>query len=435
MKKILAILLSMTMCIGLTACGGSTGAGATTAAPAVTGASGNTESAAPAKAAADHKKFKIGILEAQLNDESTNRASYFKDYVGPQYNCEFMFSEACSDLNTAMTFVENAADAGCDAIINYYAYPANTEQLVLLCQEKGMVLVENTGCIAANEAAYAAHYDNFGGGFQADQPATGKLFKDYLTATMDPSVSHNFIVATGGAYQGNQQQTEISTNMLEAIAEIYDLKYDSTITELITSSSPVQATNDKGLDIYCYPGMPTASGWLEGLSAALQTGKYDYLLTAPNVIGNIGNAVSEVEVALDKDITLVGFCTFGDALTNAFNTKDKFGNQSLSMSTVKFTSLVNAMGFSKAYNMLTGYSDAVCEANGDPAVISFRMQAVTTPEQLAEMSSWDTPGKWVADYDVIDSFLGANQEGLTVDQVQERIYAVDYDSIKVRLSK
>lgn len=436
-KKAICVLLVLSMCIGLTACSGSGSKTSkdTTDTTKTENASGTseekkTETSTDAK---DHKTFKIAVMEVQLNDESTIRAKYFKDYIGPKYNCEFMFSEACTTLDAAMTFIENAADAGCDAVINYYAVPANTDQLIQLCQEYGMYYVENTGRTPDNEAAYAAKYPNFGGGFQADQPDTGRLFKEYLLANMDSSKTHNFIVGTGAAYQGNTQQTEISTNMLEAIAEMYDLKYDNTIEELITSSSPVNATNDKGIDIYCYPGAANQNGWLEGLSAALQTGKYDYLLMSPNVIGNVCTVISEVEEALNMDITYIGFGTFGDALKTAFDTTDKFGNTTLSMSTVKFTSLVSAMAFSEAYNLLTGHQEAVLSENGEPNVLLFRMQAVTSPEQLAEMSNWDTDGKWVADYDFVDSILAVNNEGLTSKDIQERIYGVTYDSIKARL--
>ncbi len=429
-KKFTSILLAGTLTFGLVACGGSNGTTETGNADTLTEAPTDGEKITSPD---QHEKFKIGILEVQLNDESTNRASYFNDYIAPQYNCEFMFSEACADLNAAMTFVENAADAGCDAIINYYAVGANTEQLIQLCQEYGMVYVENGGRNSQNDAAYQANYENFAGAFMADQPDTGRLFREYLLETMDSSESHNFIVATGGAYQGNAQQTEISTNMLEAIQELYGLTYDKTIEELITSASPITGTSDKGIEVYCYPGVPSAKGWLEGMSAALQTGKYDYLLLAPQALGNVGTAVSEVEEALNKDITIIGFGSFGDALTNGFKTKDKFGNTTVSMSTVKFTSLVSAMGFSKVYNMLTGYGDATHTADGQPAVGLFRMQAVTEASQLDEMESWDTPGKWVADYDVLNGFLGMYNEGITAEQVQEKINAVTYDSIKERL--
>lgn len=68
-----------------------------------------------------------------------------------------------------------------------------------------------------------------------------------------------------------------------------------------------------------YPGGPQTSGWLEGLNAALQTGKYDYVLMAPNVIGNIMTMVNELESAMNKDFTVIGFGTFGEALTSAMN--------------------------------------------------------------------------------------------------------------------
>ncbi len=423
-KRWVSYILTAAMSVSLAACsssGEASDSGSTTA-----------QTGEAVSSSENHETFKIAVLELQLNDESTNRAEYFNDYIGPKYNCEFMFSEACDDLDSAMTFIENAASSGCDAVINYYS-GGNTEQLVQLCQEYGMYYVENAGRSDTNDACYQAGYDNFGGGFQADQADTGRLFREYLLETMDPSKEHNFIIATGGAYQGNVLQTEISTNMLEAIQELYGLTYESTLEELITSASPVEAVNDKGIAIYCYPGGPNASGWLEGISAALQTGKYDYLLLAPQTLGNVGTAVSEVEEALDKDITVIGFGALGDALNNAFNTTDKFGNTTVSMSTIKFTSLVSAMAFSKVYNMLTGYSEVTKADNGEPAVLTFRMEAVTSADQLAEMSGWDTDGKWVADYDIVDSFLGMYNEGLTAEQVQERINAVTYESIKERL--
>lgn len=398
--------------------------------------SGSTPAGSTPAGAVDpssHKKFKIAILEVQLNDESTNRANWFKNYIAPRYNCEFIFSEAINTLDAAMTFIENAADSGCDAIINYYAFSANTQQLIELCRDKGMVLCENGGRNKMNEAAYVAGYENFGGAFMADQPDTGKKFYDYLKANLDTSKPHGFIIGTGAAYQGNAQQTEISSNMLTALEELYGLKFEKTKEELYQSDAPIEGKNDKGIEVYLYPGSPSAQGWLEGLNAAMQTKKYDYVMMAGNVIGNIMTTVGELEDSLGMDFTVLGFGTFGDALTSAMNAKDKFGNQALSMSTVKFTSIVSTMAFCETYNMLTGHGDVLKDADGNPNVLLFRMNAVTSPEQLAEMSSWDTEGKWVADYDFIDSVLADFTPGLTAEKIQENIYALDYDAIKARL--
>ena len=432
MKKFLAVLLALTMVLAMAACGSSSSSSAATTAAAAASADASSDTA-ESSGEAFQEHYKIGVIEVQLNDESTNRATWFREYIAPRYNVEFMFSEACTDLNAAMTFIENAADAGCQAIINYYPIGANTEQLIQLCAEYGMYFVENGGRNAANDAAYAAKYDNFCGAFMADQPDTGKLFHDYLVETLDTSVEHGFLLCTGGAYQGNAQQTEISSNMLSAISELCGLTFDKSIEELYQSDAPIEATNDKGVAVYCYPGMPSTSGWLEGLTAALQTGKYDYLLTAPNCLANIGTAVSETEAAMNQDITIIGFGTFGEALTSAMHSTDIFGNQTVAMSTVKFTSIVSTMGFAKVYNALTGHMDANLDENGEPSVILFRMNAVTSPEQLDAMSSWDTSGKWVADYDLIDSCLAVLNDGLTNEQIQENIYSYDYDAIAARL--
>ena len=378
------------------------------------------------------KKFKIGILEVQLNDESTNRAEYFRNYIAPEYNCEFMFSEAISDLEAALKFLENAADAGCNGIINYYPIKDNTEQLVLKAQELGMAFVENGGRGAANDEVYAAAYENFAGGFQADQPATGALFKEWMESNIDVSGEHGYLICTGGAYQGNDQQTQISSNMLTALEDLYGLKFEQTKEALYQSSSPIEAVNDKNVPVYCYPGMANQTGWLEGLTAALQTGKYDYVLTAPQVIGNIGTALNELETAMNKNFTWIGFGTFGDALTTAISTKDSFGNQVLSMSTVKLTSIVSAMAFGKLYNNLTGHNE-VNLVDGQTAVNLFRMNAVTSPEQLEAMSSWDKPGKWVADIDFVNSLIADRGGAKTNQELQDNINALTYDVIAARL--
>ena len=91
------------------------------------------------------------------------------------------------------------------------------------------------------------------------------------------------------------------------------------------------------------------------------------------------------------------------------------------------------MGFAKVYNLLTGHREAVLDKDGHPSVNLFRMNAVTSPDQLEAMSGWDKAGAWVADYDFIDSLLAEQTPGLTDEDIQNNIYAMDYDAIKARL--
>lgn len=424
MKKVIPLIMVMVMCLGLAACG------TPKASPAPTSPSGG-ENPAPSNATEANQKYKIAILEAALNDESVIRANYFKNYVGPKYNIEFMFSEACSTTEAAMTFIENAADAGCQAIINYY--PTDVEQQVQLAREYSIIMSINVNRNARSESTFTGGYDNFVGGFAANQKETGKLFRDYLVENLSADEAHGFVVTTGSAYNGAEQQFEISVNMLEALQDIYGLTFETKIEDLVTSSSPVEAKNDKGLDIYVYPGMSSQDGWLQGLSSALQTGKYDYCLYSRQDFVDTAVTVSEIEKSYNKDVTVVTFGSFGESLTNAFNTKDNFGNASINMSNVKFTSLVSAMGFVQVYNGLTNHADVIKNAKGEPADTLFKMQAVTSAEQLEEMSAWDKDGKWVGDYDLIDSCLGINNSELTAEKIQQNFDAVTYEAIKERL--
>lgn len=431
MKKILALILVLALCLSLAACGGA--ASSSTAASTVSsgGVAADSGGEAPA-AATSYGPYKIAICEMALSDESVNRAEYFKNYISPNYNVEFMFSEACGTTEAAITFIENAADAGCDAVISYYVM--DTEQLVQLCREKGMVYCVNGNRNANSESTFTGGYENFMGGFAANQQALGQLFYDYLSETLDPTEPHGFLVTSGIAYTGNEQTYEISANMLKALQDIYGLQFENTIDDLVISASPIEAKNDKGIDIYVYPGSVNLDGWLQGLSSALQTGKYDYCLYSQQTYVDSAVTIEEVEKSFNKDITVVSFGTFGDNLTNAFNTKDMFGNPTLSMSTVKFTSLVSAMAFIEVYNALTGHASVLQNAKGEAPCLLFKMQPVTSAEQLADMSNWDKGEQWVGDYGLIDSCLGINNPELTIEQIQKNIDAVTYESISARLN-
>ena len=92
------------------------------------------------------------------------------------------------------------------------------------------------------------------------------------------------------------------------------------------------------------------------------------------------------------------------------------------------------MAFAKVYNTLTGHND-VNLVNGETAVNLFRMNAVTSPDQLTAMASWDTTDKWVADIDFVNSLITERGGAKTNEEFQNNIYALDYDAIYARLGK
>lgn len=411
MKKSIALILALVLCLALCACG--------------------EEGGSKVNEDGTHDTFKIGVIQAKIDDESALISGYYQDYVGPHYNCEFVFSEACTTTDQCMTAIENFADAGCDAILSF----ASTDALqqCLVCQEKGMYFATNANRTPVTEELFTTNPDNYAGTYGADQPDTGKLFSTWMNDYLTLGEGDGFLVCTGLAYRGNTQQSEISSNILTAIQDAYGLTYETDIDTLVASSSPIEATNDKNIPIYLYPGF-TEDGWLQGLSAALQTGRYNYLLSSVQVYAQAAVVISEVEASYNRNIVVGSFGTIGDSLKASFETKDQFGNPSIDMATVKPSSLVASLAFAEVYNCLTGHGDVMNNSKGEKTDYVFRMWKAVTPEDYNIVAGWDKDADtYIANYDVIDSMLVEKNPNLTAQGIQDALNAVTYEAVLERL--
>ncbi|MGI5945939.1 MAG: S-layer protein [Lachnospiraceae bacterium] len=432
-KKYLAIGLALTMALGMTACSNSSETETSTAGQTAAQSEAGQEST---ETSTYTEHFKIGIAEVQANDEAIQRRAYFENYIAPRYNCEFVFSEQCSSTDKLLTFIENCADAGCDAIISYTN--DDIEQMTQVCQEYGMNYVVNTVRInPKTEAAFAGGYENFGA-FGSNQTAIGEVFGQWLKENASEDGSEGFLICSGMAYTGNLQQTEITTACLKALQEMYDLTYAQDLDSIVVSSAPIEATNDKGINIYLYPGHVTrVDGYLQGLTAALQTGKYGVMLQSIQLYDQTGVIVQETEQAINKDIKVAGVATVSESLKTAFSTKDQFGNPTVNMATAKPVSLLCASGFAQTYNLLTGHREATLAENGDAGELNTTLWPITDLETLEIISKWDTPegGKWIVDYDILDTMLSVNNEDLTNKELQEIVDSVTYEATLERLGE
>ncbi|WFR59915.1 S-layer protein [Anaerocolumna sp. AGMB13025] len=448
-KRVLALALTAVMSLSLIACGksntggdktgGDTGKGTTetqqtggTEQTSGTEQTGDTDN--QQKSPQDFKTFKIGVCEPQAIDEVVIRRDYYENYLAKKYNVEFVFSEQVKDTDDELSFIENCADLGADAIISYRSEDAN--QMAQVCKEYGMAYVINNQRSPLVEDAFTGGYENFTGSFAADQPYVGSLFKDWLTKNASDDGSEGFLITSSLAYKGNTQHSECTEAALSALQEKYGLTYEDTIKNLAVASAPIEVANDKNIKIYIYPGVSSQNeGWLAGVSTALQTGNYGVFIQSGQSFTETAVVVDEVEKAFKKDIKVASVASISNSLLNAFNTKDAFGNSSINMASVKSTSMVSSMGFVKVYNALTGYSNLNIEASGDPSQVLFRMWAIENPEQMSTLSNWDVAGgnKWIVDYNVIDQTLGIYHPDLTSEGIQAVYDSVNFDEAKSRL--
>lgn len=401
-RSALAVLLVAST---LTACGGS----AASSAPA--------SAAASRTAAAPAKQYTIGIAEAQANDETTVRRAYLENYIGPAYNVKFIFSEVLKDDAATKTFIENCADAGADAIIDFKSMSG---QMCQICADNDMVYAISDNYIAHPEFL-ETDYPNFAGAVGSNNAELGSLFGTWLKDNVEADGTEGYLIATGIASSGNQQHIEIGQGILNGIAD------------LVTVAETTNAANDNGILVTLYPGSPNKESWLPGVSALIQTGQYNTFLSAGQTYNQSATVVDEVKKSFGIDIKVASVGALGQTLMTAFNTKDTFGNPSIDLATVKSTSVLTSALFAITYNALNGDVQTACRGtDGKPLYFEFANMAVTSAEQLAQMNGWDdaSTGNWCATTDVVDGMLTIVNPDLTAEEINTYLGTLDFETLK-----
>lgn len=424
MKRKLCVILTLLLCLSLAACAAkTTETGSHAAAPAPT-----------SSAEVTLKPYKIAVLEYTANDETANRRDYYENYLAPYYHVEFMFSEPTASIEGEISFLENAILAGANAYIAFRAEDA--PQIAQICQENNIPYVINSNRNANCDGAFTGGFTVFAGAFTGNQPMVGAHFKTWLEENASSDGSEGFMITSGLAFNGNIQHIEITTAALKVLQERYNIRYEDSIENLVRSSAPIEVANDKGINIYLYPGSTGNETWLPGVSAALQTGRYGILMHAAPGFGNTAVVVDEVESTYHKNIKVASIASIGPTLTNAFHITDSFGNTAIDMGITKSNSIISACAFIKIYNALTGYGALNMADNGEAGILEFPFWAVTTVEQVDDISRWDVTGgsNWVVDTDTINECLGVFKPSLTAEAVQTVISGITYEDVKARLN-
>ena len=374
-------------------------------------------------------KIKIAVAETTANDEIATRKRYLEEYIAPHYNVEFMFSESLEDSGELLDFIQNAADAGCVALID-----CSTQDYVgaaRQCEKFDMYYAYNG---EMQEEFANGEYPNVVGAWGQSQEATAALFAQYLRQTASPTGEEGFCILSMNAPQGNSASFTIGSAALEAIAELYDFEYEEPIEEMIVSSTPIEAANSKGVKVYIYPGTLNADT-LPGLQAVLQSGDYGYLIGTVQTYTSTAVVVDEIERATGKNITVMSPASMTDSLLTAYRTSDVFGNPTLDFVTVKPASAHGAVLFALVYNALTGHIDSDLQ-DGQVRRYTFGQFQLTDLEMVETASGWDNPdtGTWVCDYSFVDAILAEKNPGLTSDDIQRVIDDyITYDSILARV--
>lgn len=318
MKKTLAMLLALVMLLSmLSACGNS---GETTGTnPPSNPSEPATDGSAPPEGntPASYAPMKVAFAANAVDETFVEMKNAMENEIGPALNIEFMFSEAISDAGALTTFIENAYASGCDAV--WTNVTSSIDQAAGVCEELGMYFVGISSDVA-KENVNLEHYVSVTG---ASAAGYATAYGQALSAVVGDGKDHSVLILSGAACYGATSFIEGTVGSLQALADVYGLSYDEDLYTLATSSTQVEATNDKGIKVTVFPGMADMA---TNVSPLLQTGDYDVLVGTSNIYDSLGVAVDEVEKALGIDIKFISRAAFSDNTKAAFNGTDSQGS-------------------------------------------------------------------------------------------------------------
>ncbi|MDR1637360.1 MAG: hypothetical protein LBR93_08480 [Treponema sp.] len=405
LKKAFVVLFALALLAGVNAGGGSDGG------------SQGTASSGPVL-----KPVKIAVAFWLLDANALLIQKYLQEYVGPAFNVSFMFSEAVEDSSLLMTFMENAYAAGCQGIINYQ----NTaiSQAIAKANDLGMYIVSQTTASAENSSL------PYNMGFVAATAASvaqsyGELMKDLV----NDGRNHNSIIVSAGAGFGNAEHYEVAMAILRTLEGVYGLKYEKAVKDLAASRGITDVTNDKGIKITIYPGYPTGSTYVTGLSTLLQTGEYDTVLACNAAYARCSVAIDEVEKARKMNIRVLATSMMDDQMKTSFSTVDSTGDSSLN-SAVITASISQAAGlFSLVYNGITGFADKV-RVNGEGVYFNTPKWKCKSAADFARLeqinSSNDT---WEVTIDEIKQLLVLFNPNANAESIYRQLDSITSESV------
>ncbi len=372
MKKIISILLASVLSLALLAgCGSKQ--------PASSPASSGAPKTGP---------FKIAVAFGAISTTETAMQDYLQKYVGPAFNCSFIFSEAINSADKALAFVENAGASGAKALISFYT-DAPQEQMFLKANEMGMYCVSN----AQTPPQSWQNQKYILGTIGSNNKLVGEAFASISKPLLNDGQKHNVVIVSGGASGASLQHQQSTIALLEMLQNMYSLKYDKDITTIAKSTAVTNVNTGTDMKIAIYPGFANQQNYVQGFSSLLQTGEYDTVICVYAGYTNLTAAIDQVEKTYKKNIRLAVLGMPGPDLDTFFKTKDSTGDTVINSAIVKPANSVAGALFAEVYNALTGNPDLGKTADGKIQQLLFPMWTISGAAEYAKIATIDTSEK------------------------------------------
>jgi hypothetical protein len=338
------------------------------------------------------RKVKVAYATNATDETFVGRKKGLEELVGPTLNMEFMYSEALSDAGALTTFIENAFASGCEGV---FVDLANA-------MDQGAAVANDLGMwyVGVSSADSAVNYDlpYYVSVVGASAQGYGTSYATAIESVLSDGEEHSILILSGAAAYGATSFIEGTAGSLRALQEIYGLTYTRDINELATSSTSVDAENDKGVKITVVPGM--GPDLTNTVSPMLQSGEYDVVVGTTTIYGSLSVAVDEVEKATGKNIFFISRDVLSDTIGNAFHTNDSTGHPVMDAVVTQAT-FETVSGMILLRNAIDGYADNMRAGGRCSRVPGSAPLVVVSAEQFDILSAEGIPFAFCTAEDIL----------------------------------
>ena len=308
MKRVIALLLALTLCMGVTAF-------------------------------AEDEVHKIGVIVYSATDEEVlGFREYLKGYIEDNFEMvKFIYSGPVSDYDGAAAFIQAACDDGVEGFMSFATYDLARE--VALCEQNRAYFLLASGTVSAE--AFEAVEDNpwFLGMFGPGQPFEFQAGADMARFFIRQKTGHRFFVLSGGAALGNEMHYQRTLGILDTISSAYGASFALPRTEIAMTAEPLTVQTDRVTVTLC-PGYLSEEN-LKRTGDAFRAGEYDAVLSV---------------LPPEELIPVIGKTPLG--IVDSYNTRNLqlFTEGILKFVVGKYNSMIGP-AFALMLNAVTGYAE------------------------------------------------------------------------------
>ena len=321
MRRLLAVILILSICLTLTACA----------------ANGNPTSDPQKTETPVHQ---IGVIVYNTGDEEViGFREYLQSYIESNFEMvEFLYSDSIQSKEQELDFIQKACDDGVEGFMSFLSHDLKAE--VALCEKNHVYYLLASGTVSAEDFDAVAYNPWFLGMFGPGRPFEFQAGADMARFFLDEQVGNRYFLLSGGAAMGNEMHYQRTLGILDTLSAAYGVSFPQNRTELARTAETVTIRNEK-LTVTICPGYVSRENYLASAKEAFSAGSYDAVLSV----------LPPAEM-----VNAIGKTPLG--IVDSYNTRNLqlYTNGVLKFVVGKYSSMVGP-AFALMLNAITGYAD------------------------------------------------------------------------------